>query len=466
VRVTGKRGAILAACVLAAICALAIVPLRGQARTPNVLMIVIDTLRADRVGAYGNPRGLTPFLDELAKRGTVFTNAYAPSSWTCPSIASLFTSRYASQHHVTTFNAQLNAEEVTLAEILGERGYIGAGFSANFRLAETHGYAQGFGHWRTFVSREDQSKVRGPSLRAESGPWLRKTQAARPGAPLFVYLQYMEPHAPYQPLDAQRRAFAPARDGVDEAGAMAKLVSVGSGTKQLSGAELELLAALYDAEVASVDAELRTLFADLQASGFLDNAIIVITADHGEEFGEHGELLHGVTLYNAAIRIPLIIVAPGVGEGRVVRDNASLIDVAPTLLDLLGVSAEPTFEGRSLVPLMTAAEDPPPRSDVLSELEPIDRRRDGRTHSRAFMRGMRKLLVKRVGGALEYDLVKDPGEQHGTHEPRARIRGDGDLWRALVQKQRQLTQRVAKAQVTQPLDDAAKEQLRALGYQP
>jgi arylsulfatase A-like enzyme len=143
-------------------------------RAPNILLIVVDTLRADRLGVYGNQRGLTPFLDELAQRGTVFLNAYAPSSWTCPSVASLFTSRYASQHRVVSFAAKLSDGEVTLAEQLAAAGYVGGGFTANIRLLHDQGYDQGFGYWRVFLPPSGQ-KERGDRVRREVSAWVENS---------------------------------------------------------------------------------------------------------------------------------------------------------------------------------------------------------------------------------------------------------------------------------------------------
>src|SRR5215470_16522600 len=144
---------------------------------PNVLLILVDTLRADRLGAYGNPRGLSPFIDQLAHQGTVFTNAYAPSSWTCPSVSSLFTSRYGSQHRVDSFEAKLADSEVTLAELLARQGYATAGFSSNLRMLKSLGYAQGFDNWQVYIGTETGgSKPRGGYLRRDSLAWLRDLQ--------------------------------------------------------------------------------------------------------------------------------------------------------------------------------------------------------------------------------------------------------------------------------------------------
>lgn len=450
---------------LAVVGALALVPLRAPARSPNVLIVVIDTLRADRLGTYGNSRGLTPFLDELAGRGTRFANAYAPSSWTCPSVASLLTSRYPSQHHVTDFEAKLGDAEVTLAETLQQHGYAAGGFSANFRLADTHGYAQGFDHWRSYVNRDvTENKVRGGRLLQDGGEWIARTRATTQ-APLLLYLQYMEPHTPYMPPEPYLSRFVRRPDGADATVARSKLIASSPGDKGLTAAEVDLLTSLYDGEVAAADAQLRRLFEQLEQSGFLDDAIVVVTADHGEEFGEHNQFLHGVTLYNTAIHIPLIIVAPGLPGGRVVNAEVSLIDVAPTVLDLIKAPAAPTFEGRSLLPLITGDPAPLLHGPVLSELEPMHPQLDWREHSRALMTRQRKLLVKRNGGMIAYALDRDPGENR-PYLVLPNDRFNRDLVETLQSVSEELQKSAAAEAPRQPIDESTKEKLRALGYQP
>lgn len=447
-------------------------------RPPNVLLIVVDTLRADRLGAYGNRRGLTPFLDELAKRGTVFTNAYAPSSWTCPSVASLLTSRYATQHGVVAFESKLADEEVTVAEALAPLGYLAGGFSANFRLTKQYGYAQGFEQWRVYLNQgRGPRKPRGDLLRRDATNWVRTVQQRTPGRPVLLYLQYMEPHSPYEPAEPYRSRFRRnGNDAVDEGGATAKLLKLIGGSKNLSAAEIDLLESLYDGEVASVDEEIRLLFGELEKTGFLHHAVVIITADHGEEFNEHGQVLHGITLYNTAIRVPLIISAPGYRGGQVVPQNVSLIDLAPTLLELVGLAREPRFEGRSLVPLMTpgsviralrakffSGDRRNTPESTISELESSGAW-DLRVHSHAIVRGSQKLIVRRQGGRELYDVMQDPGETHSLQRS-ARVQS-ARLFRALEETRAVLKTRARGSVETVPLDEATKERLRALGYQP
>ena len=402
----------------------------------------------------------------------VFRNTYAASSWTVPSVASIFTSRFPFQHHVATFDSKIADAEVTLAEKLEGAGYDTGGFSANFRLAKALGYGQGFLRWSTYAGTEQQGiKVRGDRLRAESLAWLAAEADKTPSkAPRFLYLQYMEPHSPYEPPEPYRSRFARSAPGVDAASANAQMTTLNF--KAFSADEVDVLQSLYDGEVASVDAELRALFAALEERGFLNDAVVIVTADHGEEFKEHGRMAHGHDLYNETIRVPLIVLAPGIDGGKVINDNVSLVDIAPTILDLIGLPKQPTFEGRSLVPLMKRkslvewllhTQNPLP--DVISELPKTGSSLDIRAHSEALVRGTNKLLIGLRGRQKEevpelYDLAVDPGETKNLHRPNA-IR---TLRTALQKETAALAERANPAAETGSVDEATKEKLRALGY--
>ncbi len=440
---------------------------------PNIILVVIDTLRADRgSGRYARLRGLTPFLDKLAVRGTQFTNAYAPSSWTCPSIASLFTSRYPSQHHVASFDSVLQPGEVSVAESLNPLGYRSAGFLANFRLTADLGYGQGFAFWSPIFPPQPEidAKVRGARVREQATAWLGANRPVGTRTPLLLYLHYLEPHAPYDPPEPFRSRFGPADLTVEEAKAFnVKVTGFALGTKGLLHHELAALSRLYDAEVASADDEIRQMFDVLEQAGILKNAVIIVTADHGEEFGDHGEVMHGHTLYNDAIRIPLIIVAPGYPARHVVEQPVSLLDVAPTVLALAGAPPEPRHEGRSLVPLLgdveaTPTSDRPPTA-LLAQLLPLGAGAEGRgtrLHNSAIIQGNRKGLLGTTGAVEVYDLAADPAERSPL--PPLTAIDASDLLVTLDTMESALADRTEATGLARPLDDATKEQLRALGY--
>ena len=435
---------------------------RDRGQPPNVLVAVVDTMRADRLGAYGNARGLTPFLDSLAARGTVFANAYSTTSWTCPAVASLMTSRYPTQHRVVSFASQLGDDEVTLAETVRPLRYVSGGFSANFRLLSTLGYAQGFDHWEADLQ-PGAAELSGTELGRRALAWLDRSWNASAGRPALLYLQYLEPHAPYAPPDPYRSRFRDAAaDAGDDADLNAKLVSMR--WHELTKADVHRLESLYDGEIATVDEQLRQLFAELEQRHFLDRAIVVVTADHGEEFWEHGGLTHGITLYNECVHVPLIVLTPGQREGQRVTENVSLIDIAPTLLDLLGLPAEPRFEGRSLAPLLrdgaqaSRGAAPP----VIVQLEPTGYEMDTREHAAGIVQDASKLLVRRSGHTETYDLRADPGEQDAS--PASLASPADALARTLETAQADLARRASSGEHRAPLDEATREKLRALGY--
>jgi len=460
--------------VIALGCAgVALSTLSRGARPPNVVLIVVDTLRADKLGVYGNGRGLTPFLDELAQRGTVFLNTYAASSWTCPSVASIMTSRYPAQHRVTGFGSRLAAEEVTLAEAVHPLGYVGGGFSANFRLLERLGYAQGFAFWRSDVRMP--GGLSGTELNRQALGWLHGAWQPSSSRPLLLFLQYMEPHGPYDPPEPFRSVFAPEMNGATDRIHQLQLRMLAGNWEDLTRTDFHVFEDLYDGEVATVDAEIRSLFAELGRRGVLDNAIVIVTADHGEEFWEHGGLTHGRTLFNESVKVPLIIIAPGHAPGQRVSENVSLIDVAPTLLELLGLPPEPRFEGRSLVPLLRARSAPDgsghglhaapafePGRDILLQLEPTGLKIDGRVHAEGLVHRSLKLLVRPEGEGDTYDLAADPGElQPNT----LTVAGQSiALLRALETSKSALDRRASPVAAGEELSEATLEKLRALGY--
>jgi arylsulfatase A-like enzyme len=367
---------------------------------------------------------------------------------------------------------KLAADEVTWAEKLAEQGYGTAGFTANLQLTDQQGYAQGFEHW--FYDRAinplSTIKTRGERLRHSSIEWLDGSFAQRRPTPALLYFQYMEPHAPYQPPEPYRSRFGRPDAGQDEmAGANWKLVRLE--LSDLSDREGELLESYYDAEVAAVDAEIALLFAELERRNFLDNAIVLVTADHGEEFRDHGSFSHGSSLYNEVVRVPLLLLAPSLVPGQVVQQNVSLIDVSPTILDLLGLPPEPRFEGRSLLPLLRKRKSlldylqggPEGKGPVGEALVLLELAKPGwvdhRRHTAGLIEGRTKFLVNEANRSTElFDLAVDAREL----SPQSSTEGSA-LAVALRKFQSSLRNPRAIAEQVE-LDEALKERLRALGY--
>ncbi|MCW5892325.1 MAG: sulfatase [bacterium] len=438
-------------------------------RLPDVVVVVVDTLRADRLGAYGNPRGLTPYLDALATDGGRFARAWSASSWTNPAVASLFTSRYPTEHGVGRYDSRLPAEEVTLAERLGEAGYIRLGFTANLRLTEELGFAQGFQAWFPYVGDGDKPRVGRlvhdalaliDELKIARGPFWRRW--VRP--PLFLYLQFMEPHGPYLPPEPWRSRFGtPPPPGATDRSVNDDMIDP-SRWSQIDEAALALLESLYDGEVAALDAGLLPLFTGLRERGFLRDGIVVVTADHGEEFREHGFLGHGTSLYDEQLRIPLLMQVPRGRAGVVVEEPVSLVDVAPTLLDLLGLAPEPRFEGRSLAPALYG--HGVGRRDLLAELLPNSPKGDMGRHDAALVRWPAKILLdrRRPDGSQPvelYDLANDPGEHH---DDPATLRPERNALLAAMQAWRMALGTRMSLHEQGTVTPEMQERLRALGY--
>lgn len=445
---------LLAAAAAAVVCGCTAGPER-----PHVLLVVADTLRADRLGAE---RGLTPFLDSLASRGVRFAGARAQSSWTQPSIASLFTSRYVTQHGVDGFRSILPQDEQSLAEAFRAAGYQTAGFSANLLLTREAGFAQGFDHWQVLTGDRSrgQQKARGETVNQAGLQWL--DAAARDGVrPCFLYLHYMEPHLPYgapaavveRVLRQRGRAYGP-----QEALARARRPE----RQNPDPALLELLGDLYDAEVASLDASLGELFAELERRGLLRQAVVAITADHGDEFGEHGGAGHGQTLFEELVHVPLLLLAPGLEGGRTVDVPVSHVDLAATLVELAGLPVPASFEGQPLAAGLRAGGAAAPwPAGVLSQLPENPYRPDrGSGHRASLVAGSRKLVLGIDGSRQQYDLARDPGERRPEALPQA-SRGELDLAleRALARAGRDARREAAPEAAAE-----LRARLRALGY--
>jgi arylsulfatase A-like enzyme len=420
---------------------------------PNVIVLVLDTLRADRLGTYGAKRA-TPFLDRLAATSLVYERAYAPSSWTVPAIASLFLAQYPSEHRLATVNAVLPEHALTLGEALRDAGYLGGGFSANVEITADAGFGQGFDRFETVFRppKDDATSVNRAAL-----AWLDEVRDR--AQPIFLYLQYMEPHAPYR-VHERITATDPAPTAEGD-GTLAARVNAGAfelrqgeplpKTWQFTPAERARLAALYDGEVAYLDTAIEALFAELDRRGLLAGSLIAITADHGEQLGEHNMYSHGNTLFEQTIHVPLIVRLPDGAPGRM-PEPVGVAGLGPAILGRLGIAAPASFHVPTL-PFPGESGTGYAYSEVLRE-QPTYLR----LHRRALVGTNGKLLVGNAGDEMFYDLASDPAEAHPAPSPAFA----GALRQALAA----VTDRLADggAQQTAPLDAAARERLRVLGY--
>ncbi|MBU0617352.1 MAG: sulfatase [Planctomycetes bacterium] len=342
------------------------------AAPPNVFVILIDALRADRLRAYGNRNPLTPTMDQIAEEGVTFEHCISASPWTLPSVATLFTSYYPGVHDATSYRVVSGMEEGrqavqsvlsddfdTLAEVLQRSGYQTAGLVAAKFLRAGYGFGQGFDHYDTSFA---ANTVRGDQVNQALFQWL--DEGRDPSRPMFVYLHYMDVHGPYNaaprfmdPLMEQLEAYP--NKTLLEPKQFKTLnpylqkpppeTSDPGRYERLKGYR-EYWVARYDAGVAEMDFYLSQLVHNLKQRGLWDDAYVILTADHGEALCEHGLWEHGYSQYQTDLHVPLVLRWPNVlPAGKRVRRLASLIDLMPTLLEQLRISSAENLQGSSLV---------------------------------------------------------------------------------------------------------------------
>ena len=344
----GARVAAAAAAVVA-IAAAAAWLLPGRAR-PHIVVLLWDTTRADRIDAYGYGRPTAPWLKSVAAEGVLFEQCRAPSPWTLPSHASIFTGLLPAHHGASNLESPLAPSHRTLAEHLRDAGYDTILVSNNSLVHPATGIAQGFESFRDVVRERGRhgADLALEVLREEMAK--RKGDPARAARPLFLFVNLMEPHLPYDPPEEIERPWRPAGT-TDAEAADAKAfgfpgdVAHNLGLQKLDARAIERLSSLYDAEIRSLDGHSRAIEALLAAEGVLapgSDSMLVVTSDHGENLGEHGLLDHKLSVSEALLRVPLVIRARGRFEGgRRVTGQVRLQDLFPTLLAAAGAAAAP-----------------------------------------------------------------------------------------------------------------------------
>jgi arylsulfatase A-like enzyme len=415
--------------------------------TTNVLLIVIDTLRADHMSAYGHERPTTPRLAELARESVTYRRAYSQAPWTTPSIGSLLTSRSPTALGIHGDRSPLPQETRLLSEALRDAGFSTGGIVSHDYCSTRWGFARGFDHF-------DESSIRGyqavTSQRVTNlGIAFVESQGERPW---FLFLHYFDPHFSY----VEHRRFAFGGRAADYAGPIKsrmRFKALYPERPELDAADLGELERLYDSEIAFTDHHIGRLLDHLRARGILDQTLVILTADHGEEFLDHDDLGHAKTLYDELVRVPLMLRVPG-AVPTLIDAPVGLIDVYPSVLDYLGLPAEPRAAGRSL--LRDGKPDPAPTRPVHSETSRLGRS----LHS--IVEGRHKLVLDLESDRAElYDLRDDPGERRdlAAREPR----------RAAALRA-QLEEHIARqrASATDPreieLSDEERERLEQLGY--
>jgi len=382
---------------------------------PNLLLITLDTTRADALGAYGNAGGHTPTLDGLAARGVVFDRTITPIGTTFPAHASIFTGLYPTRHGVRSNDGRLKPRYATLAEILHASGYDTAAWVSFESMLSRGGLRQGF----EVGSAADTGRARGtPQTGAQvneaATAWLRLPREK----PFFAWLHYFEAHSPYR-LTPYARSQLGAYTGSLRDGASVFEFYALNKRPEVPEDERRFLRALYDGEIREADRLVGEVLTVLRERGLLDTTIVVVTADHGQSIGEHGRFGHGGLVTQPVIHVPLIIAGPGLPEGRRIAARVGLVDLAPTLLDLLGVPAPAGIDGRSVLTAIHGEPLPPRR--YFAEVRAQARGSKRSDETLAIYDGDRK-SVWTTQGLQTFDLAADPDESHPLPSPNGAAR--------------------------------------------
>jgi len=311
----------------------------------NVLIVLVDTLRADHLGHHGYPRDTSPRIDQFAENATAFMNHYSQAPRTGPAVASLFTGLHPLSHGainpLSRWNAMgtLASEKTTLAEILEGAGYENHGIVGNPNVSPRFGFGQGF----------DTYEV----LPDNTSPDLSDLPLDEP---FFAYLHFMEPHSPYQAPKPYDDLFTDPQYSGPVDGSHGQLDRIVAGKLSLDDADKGHLVALYDQEIRNFDKQFGELLDQLDERGLSDRTIVVLVSDHGEELLDHGSALHGYTLYEEQLHVPFVIHDPRSDRSRVIRGRTQHVDLLPTLLDLLDIEHKADLPGRSLAETVTGQE--------------------------------------------------------------------------------------------------------------
>jgi choline-sulfatase len=400
----------------------------------NLLVITLDTTRADRLGAYGFADAGTPVLDRLAREGTLFLHATSAAPLTLPSHSSIFTGRFPPVHGVRDNGGFfLDDKEETLAETLKARGFTTGAFIGAYVLDSKWGINQGFSK---YVDDFDLSKYRAISLGAIQRPgnevvdraleWMQSLDTSGTSR-FFAWVHLYDPHTPYEAPEPYKSAF-PNRP--------------------------------YQAEIAFTDAQVGRLISYLESRHLLERTVVIIAGDHGESLGDHGEQAHGFFVYESVTHVPLIVRAPLPDtKGRRVEDPVRLVDITPTALEMMGVSSSVPMDGHSLVPLLTGATRELGLESYSEAMYPLHH--FGWSDLRALREGRFKLIA--APRPELYDLAADPGETMNLFEARRSL---GERMLSRLDEMEAAWERSGPGRRQEPVevDPDAKARLAALGY--
>jgi len=425
--------------------------------SPNVIILLIDALRADRLSCYGNSRNTSPNIDKFAKDSVLFTQAISQSTFTKTSVSSLFTSLYPYQHGVYEGNTRdtennitsdvLGEEEMTLAEVLLQNGFLTMAWVHNAQLRSYMGFAEGFVEYDEPAG--DIKSINKRFIRWID--WIGKRHR------FFAYIHYLDLHDPYRPkppYDTMYGVYSDVYSEIDFKDWGRHRKEIRENKRKLEKKDIDQLLAYYDGQLTYIDSQIGLLLEYLKKEGLYDNTLIIITADHGDGFMEHGFISHSNTPYDELLRVPLIIKFPkSVYAGKVVRSQVRLIDVMPTILDYLGIRTDSELSGFSLLNYLDDNRNKGKKIDfpkyAISE-----------HHNTLSIRTEKYKYIHSPNKEDEfYDLSVDPKERNNIIDLR---RDEAERFRKMALKVAQ--ERKEKNTRKAVLDKKTVEELKALGY--
>ena len=425
---------------------------RKPAGPPNVLLISIDTLRPDQLHCYGNERETSPTLDGIAKQGVLFEDVTAAAPWTLPSHASILTGRYPSRHGVKDHVNKLRRGLPTLASVLRGEGYDTKAVVNSQNLSEHFGLNRGFADFEYVPEQKDDGSIPdcAPEILAKAQGWLERPREG----PFFLFLHFYDVHSDFTPEQSYRDQFVRPYSGVID-GTTKQLSDARNGLVTIDADGERFLLDMYDAEIRQLDDRLGAFLAWLAERGLAENTVVAITSDHGEEFMEHGSVLHGRTYFQEVIHVPLLVRGPGAPPGLRVTTPVHHVDIAPTLLALAHSRIPEGLDGIDLSAYWGAGQAPPERT-LFSEADHNNSEPDIRRMVRT---PHMKLCYDRLTQAVQlYDLAKDPGEKTDLAESDTATRDK------LMERLRAFLSGEQEREMIDAPNESEQDSLKKLGY--